>query len=749
MQNNINGEIESFNLIELSNGCHDHKPTKTEASELQSLYNSKIVKVTPSSLAEAIKKGHSFHPAFFRRGVIAINEYTGKEFTVTTFRDEALNAQNVFAVDIDHHNFTLDEIIKRCPVPPSVIYTTHSYSEENKRYRVVFFGDKAVKNLKEIEAINIILTAVFLENLPAHVLAFADLTAVNPSRLFFGGPKVIYVDDSARFNVKALMKDRNLVNKTQSIWNTAKKEVSDHKDRVSEIKRYREYLTDKEWETYQKLKGSKSKECYQFMKRIGEKLLKQGIEWTNPKFDLNKIDREELGLKPKSSKEERQLNANLLNSILEAIPSYVMEPLPKCMEYEEAINFVNQLPLNDLLGVGIEKHFNSLLRDEENASAIIFKGKDMLFYHDFGNNQTLSVIGLLSELMAIEYGTLFYSNLKMIIEKCGSSLGSEYRKEAHFQIAEGKKYVRDIMKGPKHPSQQIFKYGLGALYSGCCNLLSMYIPSEPLLENRQGVVVYRPLEDFHRELLEGNDSDVKKMKINSYPTFVRKLNFLCWLGFFKKIKVEDLNQITQEGLERHKQKLIIEKEIKEADYLFPNFYEFAPVTPELLAEATRRYELFKERGGKLSNIKQKILRAIDEELTNETYLQSDFKLNKKEKHFQKLCSSAAKKLLEEHGYFTEEMLLKPMLRKDEYYNGTKDPSLKVQKIIAEYGEENFRVKKARNELGFARKKQQFDNIRVELCSELNLKDLRANKENKKLYNLDDKLTGQTVVYVSK
>ena len=95
------------------------------------------------------------------------------------------------------------------------------------------------------------------------------------------------------------------------------------------------------------------------------------------------------------------------------------------------------------------------------------------------------------------------------------------------------------------------------------------------------------------------------------------------------------------------------------------------------------------------------------------------------------------------------MLLKPMLRKDEYYNGTKDPSLKVQKIIAEYGEENFRVKKARNELGFARKKQQFDNIRVELCSELNLKDLRANKENKKLYNLDDKLTGQTVVYVSK
>lgn len=749
MQDNENGKIKNYNLIELSNACHDHKPTKDEVRELQSLFKSKIVEVTPSSLGKAIEQGHSFHPAFFKRGVVATNQYTGKEFTVTTFRNEALIGQNVFAVDIDHHNFTVEEVIKRCPVPPSLIYKTHSYCDTNRRYRVVFFCDKAIKSLNEIERINITLSSVFLENLPTHVLAFSDLTAVNPSRLFFGGLEVVHVDDSARFSVSSLMNNKILVDKSQKTWELAQKEVSEHKQRVSEIEKYRDYLTDKEWETYQELSRSKCKKSYDFMKRIGEKLITKGIEWTNPNFDLKKVDTDNKKLKPVASRESRPVHANLLNSIFEAIPSYVTEPLPACLEYEDAINFVNQLPLDDLLGVSLEKHFNSLLRDEDNASAIVFKGKDMLFYHDFGNGETLTTVGLLSKLMTVEYGTLFYSNLEMILQKCGSSLGSEYKKEALFQISEGKKYVRNIMKGAKSPSQQMFNHGLGALYSGCCNLLSLYISSEPLLENCDGVVIYRPLNKFHEELLEGNDADVQKMRVKCYKRFVQKLNFLCWLGFFKKIKLEDLNSKTREGVERHKRKMIVEKEIDEADYLFPNFYYFAPVTPELIAEATKRYELFKERGGKLSNISQKILRSIDEELTSQTFLQSDFTLNKKEKHFKKLCSASATKLLNEHGYFTEEMLLKPMLRKDDYYNGTKDPSLKIQKLIAEHGEKSYKVKMARSELGFSRKKQKFDTIRVELLMELNLKDLRANKENKKLYKLNDKLNGQTVVYVRK
>lgn len=734
MQND-SSEIKNYNMVDLAKISFNHKPTTDEAGKLQYLNQSKKTSVTPSSLANFIEQGYAFHPGVSKRGVKKTNKKTGQEYAVITFREDVVDFQNVFAIDIDHHNFTLDEILNRCLVKPSIVYKTWSYSEENKRWRVVFFGNKAIKDTEEIKRINIVLTSPFMEGLSDDVLAYSDIVSISPARLFYAGSEVAYVDDNARFSIEQLLSNKKVVDKALRLWAKAEYEVKEHDKRVRRVAQFRDYLTEKEWEKYLELAPSKTSELYFFCKKICEKLEKLGFDLTKTLKQQRKTTGSKKLPKPKAKSEDRAINKDLLNDILENLKDYLTD-VPNDIDYATAIEVINSLPIHEMIGEDLDVHFNSLTRIENNASAMFFEGDNgVILYHDFGSSETLSVMGLLAEMMATEFGTIFYASLEMLLSSVDASLSSQYRKDAVEQINYGRDYVIDILDGRiTNESEKVFDYGLGHLYIGCCNLLTRYIPKNSLLENRQGVVVYRALEEFHKDLLTGFYADISSAKIKSYRTFVRKMNFLCYLGFFKKVQLDEMKLSVKVGINEHKIKLMVEKEIDEKDYMIPNFYEFAPVTPQLLKEALRRYELFFERGGRMGTISHKTLRAIDEELAGEVYYQTTGTLNQTEMKFKDLCVKNARRRLNSQGYFIRDEVLENILKTDNWFNGKTKVTPDEMKLDIEK-KTGAIVPKANKQLAMKRKQETFQKLKVHILNELNAQEIRSSKATREQYNV--------------
>lgn len=735
MHNDVNGEIKNYNMVDLAKIAFDHKPTADEAGKLQYLNQSKKTAVTPSSLADFIQQGYAFHPGVTKRGIKKINKKTGEEYSVITFREDVVDFQNVFAIDIDHHNFTLDEILSRCLIKPSIVYKTWSYTEENKRWRVVFFGNKAVKDTEEIKRINIVLTSPFMEGLSDDVLAYSDIVSISPARLFYAGSEVVYVDDNARFNIEQLLSNKKVVNNAMKLWAKAEYEVKEHDKRVRRVAQFRDYLTGKEWKEYLALAPFKTSEFYFFCKDMCKKLEKMGFDLSKTLKQQRKTTGSKKLPKPKVSTGTRAINKDLLNDILANLKDYLTD-VPNDIDYATAIEMINALPIHEMIGVDLDVHFQSLTRIENNASAMFFEGEDgNILYHDFGTSETLSAMGLLAEMMATEFGTIFYSSLEMLLSSVDASLSSQYRKDAVEQINFGRDYVIDIIEGHiTNESEKIFDYGLGRLYVGCCNLLTRYIPKSSLLENRQGVVVYRALEEFHKSLLTGLYADMSTAKIQSYRTFVRKLNFLCYLGFFRKVQLDEMKSSVKAGINEHKIKLMVEKEIDEKDYMIPNFYEFAPVTPQLLKEALRRYELFFERGGRMGTISHKTLRAIDKELAREVYHQTTGTLNQTEIKFKDLCIKNARRRLNSQSYFIRDEVLENILKTDNWFNGKIKVTPDEIKLDIDKKTGTI-IPKANKQLAMKRKQETFQKLKAHILNDLNAQEIRSSKATREQYNV--------------
>ena len=727
-------------MVDLAKISFNHKPTADEAGKLQYLNQSRKTSVTPSSLANFIQQGYAFHPGVSKRGGRKTNKKTGEEYAVITFREDVVDFQNVFAIDIDHHNFTLDQILSRCLVKPSIVYKTWSYTEENKRWRVVFFGNKAIKDTEEIKRINIVLTSPFMEGLSEDVLAYSDIVSISPARLFYAGSEVVYVDDNARFNIDQLLANKKVVDKAMKLWNLAEYEVKEHNQRARRVEQFRDYLTETEWKKYLELAPFKTSQFYFFCKNTCEKLEKMGFDLRKTLKQQRKTTGSKKLPKPKAKSGARPINKDLLDDILANLKDYLTD-VPKDVDYPTAIEMINSLPIHEMIGENLDVHFQSLTRIENNASAVFFEGDGgVILYHDFGTNETLSVMGLLAEMMATEFGTIFYSSLEMLLSSIDASLSSQYRKDAVEQINLGRDYIIDILDGRIiNESEKVFDYGLGHLYIGCCNLLRRYVPKTSLLENRQGVVVYRALEDFHKDLLTGFYADVSEAKVKSYYSFVRKMNFLCFLGFFKKVQLDEMKLSVKVGVNQHKIKLMVEKEIDEKDYMVPNFYEFAPVTPQLLKEALRRYELFFERGGRMMTVSHKILRAIDEELAGEVYHQTSGMLNQSEAKFKDLCVKNARRRLNSQGYFVKDEVLENILKTDKWFNGTTKVTPDEIKLDVDK-KTGAIIPKANKQLGMKRKQETFKKLKVCILNELNAQEIRSSKATRKQYNVLEHVT---------
>ncbi len=146
-------------------------------------HETKEVSISIDGLVDLINKGHSIY--------CSVMNLKGGE----SVKDEQFIYQQVFGVDIDHTNLSIEGLLESLPYEPSVIYTTFSHKESEPRYRVLFVSKDVVENDKDAKQVRQHLISV---------IPGADEKCINASRIFFAG-SVVYVNKHAEFDAKRLI----------------------------------------------------------------------------------------------------------------------------------------------------------------------------------------------------------------------------------------------------------------------------------------------------------------------------------------------------------------------------------------------------------------------------------------------------------------------------------------------------------------------------------------------------------------
>ena len=157
-----------------------NKPNKDEIRQISTRIVEGVEEVTIKELATYVgEKGHTFMPA-----IMCGNRKT-----------ENFCNQQVFALDFDE-DMDVEKFIARAKefeVAPAFLYETFSSTEDKPKFRAVFVNDCVFENQVSAE----IMTKLLMELFPE-----ADTSCKDVARMFFGGKKLLYLDDNAEINIK-------------------------------------------------------------------------------------------------------------------------------------------------------------------------------------------------------------------------------------------------------------------------------------------------------------------------------------------------------------------------------------------------------------------------------------------------------------------------------------------------------------------------------------------------------------------
>lgn len=165
--------------IHISKQGYDQKPQKKEIALISRNITEHITTIEISEFAREVgENGKTFTPALFNG----------------SRRTENFFCQQVFALDFDG-GMTVENFMDRVKlyqVFPAFVYATYSYSEEKHRFRAVFINDCEVADSRAAHIIIRLLSQLFPE---------ADQQCKDLSRMFFGGKRLLYVNENARIGL--------------------------------------------------------------------------------------------------------------------------------------------------------------------------------------------------------------------------------------------------------------------------------------------------------------------------------------------------------------------------------------------------------------------------------------------------------------------------------------------------------------------------------------------------------------------
>ena len=136
------------------------------------------IEVTLADLAEAVANGQTFCPGVLEGGC----------------KNAHWKSQQVFALDFDNKEndpLALQHFRSKCDrlnIMPSLIYSTFSSTDDTPKFRALFLCQSPVTQKERSKAVMNALLNVFPE---------ADQSCKDSGRLFFGGTKILYQDNSA------------------------------------------------------------------------------------------------------------------------------------------------------------------------------------------------------------------------------------------------------------------------------------------------------------------------------------------------------------------------------------------------------------------------------------------------------------------------------------------------------------------------------------------------------------------------
>lgn len=665
-----------------------NKPDSTQASIMKKVSSNSVETLTIGEFQQAIQEGYSFHPAVFNHT---------KDTVVQT--DWA--QQEVFVADIDHGNLPLEmlqSLIKGAAIElkPAMIYESHSSTADLKKYRVVFISDKVITNSEDAKLIQKYLVLLFGK--PYMEQTKVDYNVVNLDRLFYGttSDKILHVED-VTFNSEELI---NFC----------------HDNLIEE-----DYLNLKVVNAPFHARTTKSKD-----KKTATKTKSTTTKKRTAVADFDALIKE--------------VETNLKD--LARTQSF-----GRVVDYTQAYNFINDLPLTDILGWELAELNCCIFHDDRTPSAHIIELGGQQVYKCFGcfdEGEVYNVFEVLKRLFARRYKDTIKRTKERIFELLGVRLGSEYQRNAVDELRYAYNYIGKLEEEGHFVAKRLVKDKLFGFYRQMLSIAENRITSFPLTknENEQCATFYASFSYISKWCTrEGIPGCSKK------ETVFKKVNYLTKLGLIEKVSLLDIqdafakrtkqeqkkkakwfiDQMTDEEIEdamifynvRSEAELL---EIAASKVKHVTYYRIPYLTVALLDRAE---EIIKHddmyRVLKSGSSQKQATMTYGTEFAKEIYPQSEMELTFLDTKFLYLADKAIDKLIEKQGYFNEKQLLANVDRKGDYFK-----------------------KETR-----ALKKTACDKFLSGLAKSKDLIVIRVNKEVRAQYNLPDKIKSKSKIYIKK
>lgn len=667
---------------------YNRKPTKGEAGGLKLHENNEIITTNIFDLAQRIEQGYSFHASVLDSSINSgISKKTGELQIGVNDTCFTLDTQ-LFAVDIDHANMSyelINSLMYSSGVKPAIVYKTMSYTEEKKRWRVLFLASRSVKSKEEFELVQKSLTWIFAKHLnPKTFEEKIDFSCVDFSRLSFpcGKNGMVLVQDET-FDIDTFVKENE------------ENETLRHMEVFKAI-----------WKEAENIRNGKEN------KKASRK--KQSVTDDKAVSTVNQYN---------------ELTPTILKNLREW--ALTVDVLPVQIDIYDAFGYINRIPISVLIEEDLYSMFSCVLphhTDSTPSANIVETESGTERYYCFGccdDGHALSTFDLISEIVSYELGYTQYEVLKTIFETLGIELGSEYQKSAG-EILRYNQVMIDRL-GEDHPLiKSLIKSGLLGTYISLMTLAGTRLPLYSLVNDKNDK---NPSVFLSTEFVTQYAKSIGLKGHSDRVITTRKINRLAKLGLIKKLAIEEIDEETLNTTkdfrlktierelaylggdvkEKAKNRLKIEKSI--------NFITIYQLSPSKIKDSLNIIETDKKKGVRAKGFSMKqTLASSSKEKAQEVFPQMKCELSKRDELFIKHMNKAIDDLMNKQGYFTEKQLISTIDKKGNYF------------------------KKAEKELKFA----QLEEIAKQ---EKGLKTSTVNKENRQVYLIPEKIKSRTKIYV--
>lgn len=746
MQNNQIGNFK--NEVTL---CDKHlvhsKPKDFDVRQIQMKKNSVIKEVTPQLLGELMTTGHSIHYAVCTFEVVPTGTFDKNgnpeyiEGKRPSFQDKSALHANVFGIDIDHGNFSVEDILNKSIVKPAVIHETHSSKEGDRRYRVYFFANANVE-FSQLRTMNTILNLPFWDGLSDCETELVDKSCINESRVFYSGSKLIFTENSY-FNPFELLNNQALVNHSQQVLERVALANSRRLKRGNIVKKAfnNQLISKEEYNTFMSKHTQDKHNVVAWRENIvfASKLEKELEILESEKREATKRRKTKVDNKTGEVTQDTKstvadlTGSDFLDVVLANLKALNKDGIEQ-LDFTEAEEFIHKLDLDEVIGVKVGESFLCPFHVDTTPSASLFSARkgNIMFKCFTDCTETLDTMGFLRKLMN-EHGVSnnYYETIRVILEAMGITLGNKYQDQVYLQLV----HIQNFLTGkrPKFDDKGdiinreslddltmwMYRHNLFVFMSGMIDLALFFAPKKPVKKTDEGAVISISRRSLYAHL---NGENIKGVR--SAGNCANKVNILVFLGFLKKVHFSELNEETQKVLLASKKEIeneINQKrriknkhsmiEVEDVSIAHTSYYEFMPINGFTWKKAEQRMKFFVENGCKVSTFNAKqlaYLMSLDK--AKEIYIQTSeekLNLNKRDVRFIHETEKALNKILSERRYFTEKELITQIDKKSKFFK-KKDKENLGKTLFPGFFEKNgFKIvtvnKKTRETYGISEK----------------------------------------------